>query len=321
VLAAILLADSFLARKEWKKAEQIYQAMIKQLPKSPVGYLKMGLSRKLQGNPKDAAVFFAQAVEKNPKDLAAINEYIFALAAAKETAKAKKVLDETVAKEPKNPLLWDMVGRFALSSGKPAEAETAFLKAIELSPEFPSPYYQLGVLYAAQKKFPESEKRLREVIEKNDKNVGAHVLLGTVMNSGGRIDEANKEYRKALTLSPKHPLAANNLASNLAESGGNLNEAAKFAQIAREAAPEDPNIGDTLGWVYYKKGLIEIAYPLIADAAGKSNNNASIRYHHGMVLAKKGMNREAAAELKAALSLDPKFPGADEAKKTLEGLQ
>jgi hypothetical protein len=67
--------------------------------------------------------------------------------------------------------------------------------------------------------------------------------------------------------------------------------------------------------------LIEIAYPLIADAAGKSNNNASIRYHHGMVLAKKGMNREAAAELKAALSLDPKFPGADEAKKTLEGLQ
>ena len=155
------------------------------------------------------------------------------------------------------------------------------------------------------------------MIEKNDKNVGAHVLLGMVINSQGKIDEANKEYRKVLTLSPKHPLAANNLASNLADGGGNLDEALKFAQIAREAAPEDPNVGDTLGWVYYKKGLIEIAYPLIADAAGKSKNNASIRYHHGMVLAKKGKNKEAAAELNAALSLDPKFPGADEAKKTL----
>jgi hypothetical protein len=40
-----------------------------------------------------------------------------------------------------------------------------------------------------------------------------------------------------------------------------------------------------------------------------------------MVLAKKGKNKEAAVELKAALSLDPKFPGADEAKKTLEGLK
>ncbi|MBF8259872.1 MAG: conserved protein of unknown function, TPR-like [Actinobacteria bacterium] len=320
-LAAILLADSFLARKEWTKGEQIYQAMIKQLPKSPVGYLKMGMSRKLQGKPKDAAGFFAQAVEKNPKDLTAINEYIFALAAAKDTAKAKKVLDDTVDKEPKNPLLWDMVGRYQMASGKPAEAEAAFLKSIELAPEFTAPYYQLGVLYAAQKKFPEAEVRLAKVIEQNDKNVGAHLLLGMVMNSQGKIDAGNKEYRKVLSLSPKNPLAANNLASNLADGGGNLDEALKFAQIAREAAPEEPSVGDTLGWIYYKKGLIDTAYPLIADAAGKSKNNASIRYHHGMVLAKKGKGKEAAAELKAALSLDPKFPGADDANKTLEGLK
>ena len=163
--------------------------------------------------------------------------------------------------------------------------------------------------------------RLEKVIEKNDKNVGAHVLFGMVLNSEGKIDAANKEYRKVLTLSPKHPLAANNLAANLADGGGNLDEALKFAQIAREAVPEDPSVGDTLGWIYYKKGLTDTAYPLIADAAGKVKTNASIRYHHGMVLAKKGKNKEAAAELKAALSLDPKFPGADEAKKTLASLK
>ena len=320
-LAAMLLADSYLARKEWKKGEQIYQAMIKQLPKNPVGYLKMGLSRKMQGKPKDAAGFFAQAMERNPKDLTAINEYIFALAAARDTVKAKKVLDDTVAKEPKNPLLWDMVGRFQLASGKPAEAETAFLKSIELAPEFTAPYYQLGVLYASQKKFPEAAKRLEKVIEKNDKNVGAHTLLGMVLNSQGKIDAANKEYRKVLALSPKHPLASNNLASNLADGGGNLDEALKFAQTAREAAPEDPSVADTLGWVYYKKGLIETAYPLLADAAGKAKNNAAVRYHHGMVLAKKGRKKEAAAELKAALSLDPNFPGADEARKEMATLQ
>ena len=320
-LAAVLLADSFLARKEWTKGEQIYQAMMKQLPQSPVGYLKMGLSRKLQGKPKDAAGFFAQAVEKNPKALTAINEYIFALAAAKDLVKAKKVLDETVAKEPKNALLWDMVGRFHMASGKLAEAEAAFLKSIELAPEFSEPYFQLGVLYTAQRKFPQAENRLSKVIEKNDKNIGAHTLLGMVLNSQGKIDEANKEYRKVLTLSPKHPLAANNLAANLADGGGNLDEALKFAQIAREAVPEDPSVGDTLGWIYYKKGLIETAYPLIADAAGKLKSNPSIRYHHGMVLAKKGRSKESAAELKAALSLDPKFPGAEEAKKTVAELK
>lgn len=320
-LAAILLADSFIAREEWKKGEQLYLSMIKQLPQSPVGYMKMGVSRRLQGNPKDAAGYFAQAVERNPKDLGAVNEYVFALAAAKDTAKAKKVLDETMARDPKNPQLWDMLGRLQLVSGKPVEAETAFMNSIEQDPNLISPYYQLGVMYAAQKKYPESEKRLREVIRKNDKNVGAHVLLGIVINSQGRIEDANTEYRKALALSPKNPLAANNLASNIVDGGGNLDEALKFAQIAREAAPEEPSIADTLGWVMFKKGLTDNAYPLIAEAAGNARNNPSIRFHHGMVLAKKGKSREAAVELKAALALDPKFPGADEAKKTVEGLK
>jgi len=110
------------------------------------------------------------------------------------------------------------------------------------------------------------------------------------LNSQGKMNAANKEYRKVLTLSPRHPLAANNLAANLADGGGNLDEALKFAQIAREAAPEDPNVGDTLGWIYYRKGLIGSAYPLIADAAEKSRNNASIRFHHGMVLSRRGVH-------------------------------
>jgi hypothetical protein len=46
-----------------------------------------------------------------------------------------------------------------------------------------------------------------------------------------------------------------------------------------------------------------------------------VRYHLGMVLSRKGKNKEAAAELNPALALDPKFTGTDEAKKTLESLK
>jgi tetratricopeptide (TPR) repeat protein len=159
------------------------------------------------------------------------------------------------------------------------------------------------------------------VVEKNDKNVGAHTLLGIVQNSQGKIEEANKHYRRALELAPKNALAANNLAANLSDHGGNLDEALKFAQIAREVAPEDPNVGDTLGWIYYKKGLIDTAYPLIVDASKKLDRNAAVRYHHGMALSKKGKTKEAAAELKVALALDSKFPGAEDARKALASLK
>jgi len=319
--AAVLYGDSFLARKDWKKAEQVYTAMIRQMPKVPLGYLKMGVSRGIQGKPSEAAGYFSQAVERNPKDLTAVNGYVFALVAAGQTDKARKVLDEYVAKEPKNPLVWETAGRFHLAMREPAEAESAFLKAIELAPDYTQPYYQLGVMYITQKKLPEAEAKFVKVIEKNDKNVGAHTLLGVVLNSLGKIDEANKQYRRAMELSPKNTLAANNLASNLSDFGGNLDEALKFAHVAREAAPEDPNVGDTLGWIYFKKGLFDTAYPLISDASMKLEKNAVVRYHHGMVLSKKGKAKEAAAELRAALALDANFQGAAEAKKELGGLK
>ncbi len=319
--ATLMLADSFVARKEWKKAEQIYQAVIKQIPNGPVGYMKMGLSRKMQGKHMESAGFLAQAVERNPKDLSTINEYVFELVASGAPGKARKVLDDLMAEKPNEAMAWDMLGRFHLATGKTADAEAAFRRSIDLLPNLTGPYYQLAVMYADQKKFPQAERQLEKIIEKNDGNVGAHALLGVVLNAMGKIDPANKEYRKVLSLSPKNPVAANNLASNLTESGGNLDEALKFAQIAREEMPEDPIIGDTLGWVYYKKGLFDIAYPLISEAAGKGKNIAAIRYHHGMSLMKKGRNKEAVVELKAALAIDSNFPGAGEAKKILESLK
>jgi tetratricopeptide (TPR) repeat protein len=49
--AAVLYGDAFLLRKEWKKAEQVYTMLIRQMPKSPIGYFKMGLSSKMQNKP------------------------------------------------------------------------------------------------------------------------------------------------------------------------------------------------------------------------------------------------------------------------------
>ncbi len=321
VLAAAMYADSFLFRKDWKKAEQVYMSMIRQMERDPVGYYKMGISRKLQGKPAEAASYFSQAVARNPKDLTSLNEYVFALAASKQDGKAAKIVDDYLAKNPNEPLLWEMAGRYHAAQRRPDRAEAAFLKAVALAPDFVRPYYELGILYVSQRKLPEAEARLRKVVEKSDKDAGAHALLGVVLDSQGRVEDANRQYRRALELQPRATLAANNLAANLCDHGGNLDEALKFAQIAREAAPEDPTVADTLGWIYFRKGLLDTAGPLIEEASKKLGTNAVVRYHHGMALAKRGRKKEAAAELSAALALDGRFPGADEARTMLKTLK
>jgi len=317
VRAAVLYADSFLLRKEWGKAERIYQAMMRRMPKSPVGYMKMGLAKRLQGRASDAARYFGQAVEKNPNDLALVNEYVLALAAAGDFRTASRLVERWKASAPNNAFVWEMAARLSLARGARDEAEQAFLKATALAPDSARPYYELGVLYAGQRKLPQAEARLRKAVEKEGRNVAARVLLGVVLNAQGKIDEANAEYRRVLELSPKNVTAANNLASNLADHGGNLDEALKFAQIAREAAPEEANVADTLGWIYFKKGLYDTAGSLIGEAASRLTRDPAVRYHRGMVLLKKGHTREGKAELEAALAAGQDFPGIEEARRVL----
>jgi Flp pilus assembly protein TadD len=72
--------------------------------------------------------------------------------------------------------------------------------------------------------------------------------------------------------------------------------------------------------VFYKRGIYTRAITYLQEAREKSPNNAIIHYHLGMAYYKNGEGAKAKEELKRSLELDPKFPGADEAKATFQKL-
>jgi tetratricopeptide (TPR) repeat protein len=155
----------------------------------------------------------------------------------------------------------------------------------------------------------------------NNKNIGAHVMLGMVHQHQGSIAESNDSYSATLDLSLSNAIDTNSHASSLAEFEGNLDEALKFAKMTRELAPEDPGIVGTLGWVYYLKGLADSAMPLFEEAAEKLPENPIVRYHCGAVLAKQGSTKKAKAEIEAALKKIFDFYDAEMAKEILDELQ
>ncbi|KFO68785.1 hypothetical protein ER57_01690, partial [Smithella sp. SCADC] len=128
-------------------------------------------------------------------------------------------------------------------------------------------------------------------------------------------------YEKVLKINPNHVPAANNLAFLYAEHKGNIDVALNLAQKAKEQMPEDANISDTLGWIYYKKNVPGTAITYLKEAADKIPDNPVIRYHLGMAYYKKGNRDLAKKELSAALKINPGFAGADEARATLNNLK
>jgi tetratricopeptide (TPR) repeat protein len=155
-------------------------------------------------------------------------------------------------------------------------------------------------------------------------------LIGMLEFSRQNIDAAVESYRKALAQDQNAVFAANNLAWLYAVYGkGNMDEAVRLAQGVVQANPQVPSFADTLGWVYYKKGLYSAATEQLRKAVSvdettaRRNNTApspTFRFHLGMALAAKGDRAGARREIEGALRLSPNFPEADEARKTLATL-
>ena len=310
--AAILFGDALVLEQNWTRAEDVYGAIVRQLPELPVGYAKMAALRKVQGHPADAATLFSQALLRAPNDLVILQEYLVALVESKQDAQANRVLGEYLTKASRDPNLWRLAGRFYISQQKTDQAEKAFRKAVDLAPDLALVHYELGQLYFSERKFSAAESAFRIALKKEETNSAVHTALGLVLALRGQMTEANDHYRRAVQLDATNAVAANNLAANLSERQ-DLDDALGLALSALNRAPANPAIKDTLGWIYYKKERFADAHRLLAEASAALPRHPAVRYHHAMTLSKIGKQEEALAELKTALSLPGGFPEADRA--------
>jgi len=168
-----------------------------------------------------------------------------------------------------------------------------------------------------EKKADRAIEQFTQLLAMNPKQAGAHMMIAVIYDTQGKPDLSEKHYRACLEIDPKFAPAANNLAYLLAESGRDLNEALKLAQSARGLMPEEPGVMDTLGWVYYKKGLYDSAIGEFKSSLSKTAGNPTVIYHLGLAYHQKGESDKARAELKRALELSGSFEGAEHARALL----
>jgi tetratricopeptide (TPR) repeat protein len=91
-----------------------------------------------------------------------------------------------------------------------------------------------------------------------------------------------------------------------------------MARKAKELGGEIPAIMDTLGWIYYKKGVYDSAIEEFSSCVEKEPENPVFNYHLGLAYNKKWDYINAKKYLERALELEKDFKGADEARKILE---
>ena len=272
----------------------------------PEAMLQDALLKLAQKDYLGARAAVEMALSKNPADVRALSSLMQIYAAQKQVSAGVQKLREYAAKQPSVAPVQQLLGQVLLESGDQAGARQALNAAVTASPALVSADLLLAQLDGVEGKRDDARKRLSAVLTSHPGNVSARLMTADIDIADGQNAAALEQYRKILELDPKNLNALNNLAYLLADSK-QADEALKYAQMAKQVAPDSAAVDDTLGWTYYQKGLYQLAVTHL-ESAGTRQDNARRRYHLAMAYLKSGDSARGRAALNQAMKMDPNLP-------------
>ena len=243
-----------------------------------------------------------EVLRKNPEEARAARVVVDSYVAQQQNAKAGEWLAQTVAAHPQSAPLARLSGKWFASLHDNAAARQAFLAARAADPKSVEDNISLAQLDLADGQLGTARGELTAAVGSDARNLKALLLLAEVEERSGNAAAAAGYDRQVLAIDGNNILALNNLANYVAPQDSD--EALKLAQHAMETAPDNAGVEDTLGWIYYRKGMYREALEYLKAAADKAPS-ARHQLHLGMDYLKLG-DRDRGRKLVAlALQADP----------------
>jgi len=319
--AQLALVRVLLARNDLDRAETEAATLLAKAPTSGDAQAVVGAIAARKKNVPAARAAFTRALELDSTSLSALSGLISLDISAGKPADARARIAKSLAAAPANGALLELAGRVYMALGDAQKAEETWRKLLDVQPTSLVAYAALGQLFYAQGRLDDARREFERYAERQPTAVGAHTLVGMILQMLNRIPEAQKKYERTLEINPNAAVAANNLAWLYAEQDTNLEVALELAQRAKTQMPESPEVDDTLGWVYYKKGLATLAIASFQQSLTRDPTNAGYLYHLGLAHLKNGDKAKGRESLEKALKTKGDFKDASDARKILADLR
>jgi Tfp pilus assembly protein PilF len=305
------------SQKQYERAEADFKEAIKVEPNNPNGYFELAQLRLIQKNIPEGRSLLEQTLARNPNSSRALRLLATTYMVEKQPAKAIARVQDQIAKTPQNGDMYNLLSQLQGATGDNAGALASGEKALQLNPNDPVAVvaYTRALLTGGDANKALAKWQQWTVDHPNDSQ--GFTVLGSLQEAQGNRDQAMASYKKALQIQPEQPIAANNLAYLMVETGQNTDVALSLAQIARRAMPNAPSTADTLAWAYYHKGNFTSARDLLEEAVKADPNNAALHYHLGLTYSKLSNSADATLHLKKAVALAPNSQTAKDAEKAL----
>jgi tetratricopeptide (TPR) repeat protein len=302
-------------------AEAPIQTLRKSFPDDPAVQAEVGRWQLAKGDLASARASFEHALARNPAEVGALQGLIIIDVRQKNGAAARKRIETALAAQPNNHAFQVLAGRTYLAIEDTASAERVLKQTVSADANNIEAYGLLATVYVQQNKLPEATAEFQKLASLQPKSLTYQTMVGMLLYMQGKLDEAKAAYDKVLAIDPKAAAAANNLAQIYVDRNQSLDTALQLAQTAKAGLPDSHEVDDTLGWIYYKKGVGTSAVSYLKKAVSADPANAVYLYHLGAAYALNKDRVNARQTLEKALKLQPTFPGSDDARKILDSLK
>jgi tetratricopeptide (TPR) repeat protein len=319
--AELAYVRGLLAKRDVRQAKGEIDALLTHYPDHTAVLIQAGIVTGLAGDPDRGARLLTNALGLYDGSLEALGALVSLDLSRKDPATAIARVEGRLKTKPNSAGLLLLAARIHESTGNLKKSEQALRRIIEVDAANLPAYEMLARQYISQKRLDEALKECEELSKRQPPSVQLHTLAGIVLEAQHKAPEAREHYDAALTIDPNAVVAAHKLAWVYAETGENLDRALELARTAARGLPASAPIQDTLGWIYYKKGLAALAIQPFQKSVELDPNNPVYSFHLGLAHAKAGESLKARLALEQALTPARDFKGADQAKQLLASIK
>jgi predicted O-linked N-acetylglucosamine transferase (SPINDLY family) len=199
----ISLGNLLQQKGETAEAEACYRRAVEKHPELPEAHFNLGVMRQIQGDGEDALHCFAEAIRLRPAFAAAHAAQARLLAQACRRAEAAAAWNTVLLLSPDDPTPRYELGLLAHMAGDHALAASQYREVLRRQPGHAAALYNLGNLVHHAQHQPKAAIRLyRQAIQAQPDWAEAQDSLGQAWEDLGETEQALAAYARALVLKP-----------------------------------------------------------------------------------------------------------------------
>ena len=297
VKANLRLGAEAMHKGKPEEAEKHFRAVTQLAPELADGYLDLGLAQLRQGKLAEAVESLQQALQRNAAAPGASMFLGITYFQMNHLDQARVALQREISLNPENAeaLMW--LGITELAAGDPEKAVPPLDKAAELSPK------DINILdYRGRAHLLISKNSYAQMYAVDPNSWRMHRLSAQIFSASNQHEEAIREYKAAIQLSPKQADLYEELGDEYRKESS-LEMAA--AAYAKELAltPHNAVAMYNLGSVMVERGKAQEGIPLLKEAISDFGKPTVADYYLGRGLADLAAYPEAADYLERAITV------------------